>query len=191
MPSRKKLELCAVTDNKCCFAQSEGSIYLKPEIECRRDALYSIQAFCNEAREKPRFKDLPGAVPITSFPRFRKCFGWLKANSSRIFEDERMGPPYARIGRDRRAMTRDTEHYAILYEYIPSGEQHVDTEGLQAQMDFLYLVGFKICDLKPGNWIGGVLVDMAALESPWEMHWSHLSHKHFDVNRIGFLSQSV
>lgn len=173
------------------IAQSEEPIYLKPEIESRKDALYNTQAFCNEARQKPRFKKLPGAVPITSFPRFQKCFGWLKANSTRLFEDGRMGPPYARVGRDRRAMTRDVEYYAILYEYIPPGEQHVDMEGLQAQMDLLYLVGFDICDLKPENWIGGVLVDMAALESPWEMHWSHRAHKHYDVNRISFLSQSV
>lgn len=173
------------------IAQSEEPIYLKPEIESRKDDLYNTQAFCDKARQKPRFKNLPGAVPIASFPRFRKCFGWLKANSSRLFEDERMGPPYARIGRDRWSMTEDTEYYAILYEYIPPGEQHVDTEGLQAQMDLLYLVGFDICDLKPENWIGGILVDMAALESPWEMHWSHRAHKQFSVNSIGFLSQSV
>ncbi|CAG9984896.1 unnamed protein product [Clonostachys byssicola] len=191
MPSKKNAGTALLQMIGASIAQSEGPIYLKPEIESRKDALYNTQAFCNEARQKPRFNKLPGAVPITSFPRFRKRFGWLKANSTRLFEDGRMGPPCARVGRDRRAMTKDGEYYAILYEYISPGEQHVDMEGLQAQMDLLYLVGFDICDLKPENWIRGILIDMAALESPWEMHWSHRAHKHYDVNRISFLSQGV
>ncbi|CAI6099340.1 unnamed protein product [Clonostachys chloroleuca] len=38
------------------IAQSEEPIYLKPDIESRKDALYNTQAFCSEAFQNPSSK---------------------------------------------------------------------------------------------------------------------------------------
>ncbi|KAG6078467.1 hypothetical protein E4U30_002659 [Claviceps sp. LM220 group G6] len=55
-----------------------------------------------------------------------------------------------------------TEEYrAIVYEYVPSSDAGLDTEVVQAQLDFFWLGGPWMVPMRIENWGGtGILLDM-------------------------------
>lgn len=50
------------------------------------DALSNLYAFSDDGRRKPPVKAGPDSLAVSSTPRFRKCFGWLKI-SGRYLKD--------------------------------------------------------------------------------------------------------
>lgn len=142
----------------------------------KRDAWHNVYCFSDEARTAP-FPEGLEAVEITSMPRLRKCYGWLKF-SGKVFEGLplRFRAPPAKISKIQRSISPSEEYTAIVYEYIEEGE---NDEAVVEEVDrFCWLTGFSH-NLSPAtrNWKRGVLVDLSDIVNVRGYGWHEWSYK--------------
>lgn len=107
------------------------------------DAIDNPLAFSAEGRQRRQVKDADG-VKITSVPRMNKCFGWLKIDGEYLHNlpQRRLRPIPVRLPKyGDRCIVRGQQHFAIMYEYVPEGDN--DTDQMQEVLDFLWRAGFE------------------------------------------------
>ncbi|KAK4039965.1 hypothetical protein C8A01DRAFT_46621 [Parachaetomium inaequale] len=147
-----------------------------------KDAIDNLLAFSAEGRQRQQVKDAD-AVQISSIPRMKKCFGWLKIDGEYLLRNLPWGlrPVAVRLPKfGDRQIEPDRQHFAIMYEYIPEGDK--DTGQMQQALDFLWRAGFDFSQsLRKENWKSGVLVDLSDFISPVGYCW-HLSRR-MDASR--------
>lgn len=139
----------------------------------RGDALANLYAFSDDGRQKPPVKACPDSLVVSSIPRFRKCFGWLKISGRYLknLDCVALAPPTLTIQEVQRGILPDQEYFAIIYEYIP--ENGNDLAAVQSQIDFLWRAGFNFAPTPlRDNWKDSVLVDLSEIECPWQLGWS-------------------
>ncbi|KAI5860387.1 hypothetical protein GGS23DRAFT_613950 [Durotheca rogersii] len=165
---------------------STEPIYLNPEPKTFQDALANLHAFSDEGRRKQRFRDTPGAIPYSSAPRLRQCFGWTKVSGKELYALRReMWPPRAVLGGLVREIRPSEEYYAIVYELIPQDQPAMDVHVTQSQLDFFWLVGFCFVPMRLENWAGpGMLLDMADIICPWHAGWFKALYRRFVVTNL-------
>lgn len=129
---------------------------------------------------------MPGAAQYTSTPRLRQCFGWTKVNESQLFAlPWARRPPCFTVRNQLRALRRDEDHFAIVYEFVPeraAGALATVAE-LQPQLDFFWLVGFCFAPvMRTEEWHRfGLFMDMSDLVNPWSAGWSDKIYRRFVV----------
>ncbi len=171
-------------DSKPCIINR--SVYLNPEPKTFQDALANLHAFSDEGRRKQRFRDLAGAIPYTSTPRLRECFGWMMVSGMELLALP-MGirPPRVKLGGQVHEILPTQEYYAIVYEWIPESESVMDKDIVQSQLDFFWLVGFCFVPIRLENWVRpGVLIDTADLICPWHIGWFLPWYKRYIVKEL-------
>ncbi|KAK4106031.1 hypothetical protein N658DRAFT_562995 [Parathielavia hyrcaniae] len=161
---------------------NEGPFVIKVELPIRihaqasthEDAMDNLLAFSNEGRQQQRMKDLD-AIIVSSIPRMKKCFGWLKIDGGYLWSLPRSTRPTLvrlRTYGDRQILS-DRQYIAIMYKYVPEGDS--EPAQLQAVLDFFWRTGFDFTQsLRKENWKSGVLVDWSDFMSPIGFQW----HKH-------------
>lgn len=147
-------------------------IYLHPDPTTWKDAVANLHAFSEEGRHERRFRSLPNAVPYSSIPRQRECFGWIKVSGRELHNmDKSIRPPRDTLDGVVREILPSELYHAVVYEFI-SEEHHLDMDVLQSQLDFFWLTGFCLVPLRVENWKGpGILIDMADIICPWHAGW--------------------
>ncbi|KAM0269244.1 hypothetical protein ACHAQH_009808, partial [Verticillium albo-atrum] len=161
---------------------SPEPIYLKAEPKTFEDAIKNLHAFSDEDRHKSRYKGQPDAIPYTSTPRLRQCFGWMKVSGEELWAlGQELRPPDITLDGLRHHVLRDEEYYAIVYEFVPESELVTNPEAMQRELDFLWRVGFCFVPLRKEYWIDGVLLDMADIIYPWHAAWFRIRFKRLVV----------
>ncbi|KAK4241302.1 hypothetical protein C8A03DRAFT_12407 [Achaetomium macrosporum] len=143
----------------------------------RGDALTNLYCFCDDGRRNPPVEAGPATLAVSSVPRFRKCYRWLKISGRDLKELDRgtLAPPILTIAEVQREILPDQEYFAIVYEYIP--ENGNDLAAVQSQIDFLCRTGFNFAPTPlRDNWKDSVLVDLSEIECPWQLGWSSASY---------------
>lgn len=142
----------------------------------------NLLAFSTEGRQEQLVKDAD-AIEITSIPRMKKCFGWLKIDGEQFFKLHwRLRPEVVKLRNvaDRQILP-DRQYFAIVYEYIPEGDN--DRGQMQQVLDFLWRAGFDFCQsLRKENWKSGVLVDLSDIISPVGYSWHKNSYRRADAS---------
>ncbi|OAQ97245.1 hypothetical protein LLEC1_07061 [Akanthomyces lecanii] len=85
----------------------------------------NMLAFSDEWRRKglPAHCNPDELVEVTSMPRVRKCYGWIKIKGETLFRlRPEWWPPRLKIEKRTRQMERDAEYTALVYEYVEEGE---------------------------------------------------------------------
>ncbi|KAH6636216.1 hypothetical protein F5144DRAFT_171095 [Chaetomium tenue] len=148
------------------------------------DAIDNLLAFSAEGRQRRQVKDADG-VQISSVPRMKKCFGWLKIDGEYLHNlpQRRLRPIPVRLPKyGDRCIVRGQRHFAIMYEYIPEGDN--DTGQMQEVLDFLWRAGFEYTQtLQKENWKSGVLVDLSDFRSPLNDWWHPKGYRRRDASR--------
>ncbi|KAM4057190.1 hypothetical protein HRG_004030 [Hirsutella rhossiliensis] len=134
-------------------------VYADPRTQS--EALDNLYAFSDEGRLTRSSRRSFMTVSVTSMPRMRKCFGWLRLSGD-VFHAlplELKAPSFT-ISKIQRSMSFDKEYIALVYEFIEEGR---NDEAVVEEVDrFFWLAGFSHT-LSPSikNWKSGVLVDLA------------------------------
>ncbi|RSM19764.1 hypothetical protein CDV31_001395 [Fusarium ambrosium] len=141
-------------------AAESKSIRVLANPKTKQEARYNLFWFSDEAHLASFPEDLE-AVEITSMPRFRKCYGWLKFNGE-VFKSLPVGLRVhpRTVSKVQRSISFSKDYTAIVYEYVEEGE---NDEAVVEEVDrFCWLTGFSH-NLSPAarNWKSGVLVDLA------------------------------
>lgn len=161
---------------------SNESIYLSPDPKSRSDAMANLFACSQERRLSKPFKNLPGRVRLSSPPRKRECFGWVRFSSQELLSlprDLRAG--MILVGRHKRHLLPGKEYYAIVYEFIPDHMPLLNDDSIQAAFDFFWLSGFTFMDLRTENWWRGIFLDAASFISPVAAPWSANGGNRVDI----------
>ncbi|KAK4239855.1 hypothetical protein C8A03DRAFT_42557 [Achaetomium macrosporum] len=87
------------------------------------DAMDNLLAFSTEGRRRQQVKDAD-AIQISAIPHMKKCFGWLKIHGEQLTNlPGRVRAPPVRLEKyGYRQIWPDREYFAIVYEYIPEGD---------------------------------------------------------------------
>ena len=152
------------------------SILVCPDPTTKTDAKDNLLAFSDEARNQVRSAasqtEFIGLVSITSVPRLRKCFGWMKFTGEELYErlPRKLWPPQIKIEKRNLSIKDEKLYTAVVYEFIPNGENK--EEDVQQSLDFFQLAGFSFTPtLLLRNWKMGVLLDMSDIAYAWGDGW--------------------
>lgn len=146
------------------------SIHVHANPQTQDDALDNLFAFCDEAQMPPDPNSPfitaiePGSsntASITSMPRLRKCYGWLKLGRE-VFNSLPMrlrAHPYT-VSKTMRSISCSEEYTVLIYEYVEEGEN--DPAVVEEVDRFFWLTGFSHT-FSPAarNWKSGVLIDLS------------------------------
>lgn len=149
-----------------------GPILIDPNPDSETAAKSNLRAFSNEVRQKRRVSTTENLVSITTMPRMRKCYGWLKFSSNQLDRMPRsLFPPVMKLDlKTKRCMYEGMEYTAVVYEYIEEGENKIDD--VKSVLDFLWQVGFAFPQpSKENNWKSGVLIDHSDIVAPGWLGW--------------------
>ncbi|KAI1780364.1 hypothetical protein F4818DRAFT_395467 [Hypoxylon cercidicola] len=140
---------------------NDPTILINPEPKTRRDALENTLNFSQERRQNGSSKTGLEPMPISSIPRLRQCYGWVKINGQIFDTWPRHALPRNRnIEKLTRTVSRDKEYIAIIYEYIDEAEN--DPVVVEEVSDFLWRAGFGYTSSSLArNWKSGVLIDLS------------------------------
>ena len=168
------------------IAASDEPIYLRPGPKDRLDAMKNLFACSREGRLSKPFQDRDDRVCLPPIPRIRECFGWMQFKSEELFSlfavRRDLSPGEIIIDRQRRHFLPEKEYYAVVYEYIPSDITPLDDAAIQSVFDFFWLSGFTFRDIRPENWLGGIVLDMACFVNPLSVGWYASNHERIDVS---------
>ncbi|KND88040.1 hypothetical protein TOPH_07334 [Tolypocladium ophioglossoides CBS 100239] len=98
-------------------------IHANPQTQ--QEALDNLYAFSDEVRLRQSSPESSRTVSITSIPRIRKCYGWLRL-SGNVFHalPLELKAPSFKIDKIQRSMSFDREYIALVYEYIEEGRNN-------------------------------------------------------------------
>ncbi|KAJ4162719.1 hypothetical protein NW754_014137 [Fusarium falciforme] len=149
----------------------------------KQEARYNLFWFSDEARLASFPEDLE-AVEITSMPRFRKCYGWVKFSGEilKTLPIKLRAQPRT-VSKIQRSISSSNEYTAIVYEYVEEGE---NKEAVVEEVDrFCWLTGFSH-NLSPAarNWKSGVLVDLADIVHARGYGWHEVTYKPWAADLI-------
>ncbi|KAJ4212487.1 hypothetical protein NW759_011526 [Fusarium solani] len=149
----------------------------------KQEARYNLFWFSDEARLASFPEDLE-AAEITSMPRFRKCYGWLKFSGevSKSLPFRLWAPPRT-VSKIQRSISWSKEYTAIVYEYVEGGENE---EAVVEEVDrFCWLTGYSH-NLSPAarNWKSRVLVDLADIVHARGYGWHEVTYKQWTADLI-------
>ncbi|KAI1819219.1 hypothetical protein F4861DRAFT_158490 [Xylaria intraflava] len=137
-------------------------ILLNPHPTTRDEATSNTLAFSDEGRQSPvSGQSSDEVMSISSIPRMRKCYGWSKVHGRTINTwPRKMRPGVLRINKTKCYFSESEEYTAIVYEYVPEGDN--DGAAVERAADFLWRAGFgyTLCSAAR-NWKSGVLVDLS------------------------------
>lgn len=176
------LEMIATAIERATTTGSTESspIYINPEPTSREDAIANLFAFSEDGGPKgwrlgvgaTAAANSDSLLLVSSMPRQRKCFGWLKIRGDFLQNQKGMAPPTL-LAEDniQRQIQPDQEYFAIVYEYIPEADN--DPVAVQSQLDFYWRTGFSFTPVaNANNWKNSVLVDLSELVCPWSLGWT-------------------
>ncbi|KAK1762574.1 hypothetical protein QBC33DRAFT_481372 [Phialemonium atrogriseum] len=148
------------------------------------DAMANVCAFSHEGRQRQSSAGSSGVTAISSIPRMRKCYGWLRF-SGQIFlkMPARLRAPTLHIDKVKRTMSADREYIAIVYEYVEEVEN--DPAVVEEVAAFFWLAGFSHT-ISPAarNWKSGVLVDLSDIVHPGGYGWHPKLYGPRKANRL-------
>ncbi|KAI1759068.1 hypothetical protein GGR53DRAFT_179396 [Hypoxylon sp. FL1150] len=137
-----------------------GPILVDPNPKTMDDALSNTLAFSYEGRQSQLRNDARTMI-ISSTPRMRQCFGWVKVDGHILLNwPRRLRPPTIRIDQITRSFSADKEYIGIIYEYVEEGEN--DRVIVEEVANFLWRAGFGYTRCSAArNWKNGVLIDLS------------------------------
>ncbi|KAI0387031.1 hypothetical protein F5Y04DRAFT_75482 [Hypomontagnella monticulosa] len=146
-------------------------VLIQPPPTTMKEARRNLLAFSDERRRAQSRADST-LSPVTSIPRMRQCYGWLKLTSDDVFRllPDRLYPFEITLQGLPRRLEKGLRYTAIIYEYIEDTGN--SPEAIQQVLDFLRSTGFahngswRAC-----NWKGGVLVDHSDFVHPGGCGW--------------------
>ncbi|GAB1311746.1 hypothetical protein MFIFM68171_01956 [Madurella fahalii] len=146
------------------------------------DALDNLLALSTEDRQSQLVKDAD-AVEISSIPRMKKCFRWLKIDGEQLCNlHRRLRSVVVKLRNiEDRQIFPDRKYFSIVYEYIPEGDNYMGQ--MQLVLDFLWRAGFVFRQsLRKENWKSGVLVDLSDVISPGGHNWHKNAYRRTDAS---------
>ncbi|KAL1859836.1 hypothetical protein VTK73DRAFT_7437 [Phialemonium thermophilum] len=149
-------------------------VFLHPSPATLEDAKANLYAFSDDVRRKRKSKGTRGTgmLTVTSVPRMRKCYGWLKIHHDHLW---RILPSSLRAGevqveKVRRVLQPGLLYTAVVYEFIEPGPN--DPEAVQEVLDFLWRAGFEYTQtMSTKNWQSNVLLDHSEIVNPRGDGW--------------------
>ncbi|KAI0122055.1 hypothetical protein F4814DRAFT_197595 [Daldinia grandis] len=148
-------------------------ILIHPYPETKDIAQRNLFSFSLEGRQAglSRWTDAK-PMPVTSLPRMRECFGWVKVNGNSILGS---WPKYVlpwpiKVGKVKREFEYNTEYSAIVYEWIDGKDNDPATvENVDA---FLWRAGFSFQGgSHEDNWKSSVLIDLGDIVFAYGYAW--------------------
>ncbi|KPM42258.1 hypothetical protein AK830_g4297 [Neonectria ditissima] len=141
-------------------------IKLKANPSTKDEDLANLRAFSNEGRRSHLSAETLEVKAISSIPRIRKCYGWLRLSGQAFREiPTKLRAPSLRVGKIPRTMSAGKEYIAIAYEYIEEGENRPAI--VEKVTNFFCLAGFSHTNSPASrNWKSGVLVDLSDIVHP-------------------------
>ncbi|KAJ4161591.1 uncharacterized protein LMH87_007622 [Akanthomyces muscarius] len=128
------------------LAQDDPSldpVLVYPEPCDWREGYENMLAFSDEWRRKgsPCSASTP-MTEITSMPRIRKCYGWIKIAGDILYQLPPLWqPPHLKIEKIPRQIERNKEYTALVYEYVEEGENNAEV--IQESLNFFRDAGFS------------------------------------------------
>ncbi|KAI0173377.1 hypothetical protein GGR52DRAFT_542896 [Hypoxylon sp. FL1284] len=120
-----------------------SSILINPNPKTKLDALKNTFMFSQEGRQAGLSNVDFEPMVISSMPRMRQCYGWVKINRSILNTWPRNSRPENRnIEKVTRTVSSNKDHVAIIYEYIDEPESDNDSAVVEETSDFLWRAGF-------------------------------------------------
>lgn len=163
-------------------AAASTKIYVNANPKTKEDAVANFDAFAKESLES-QSQDTEGSLGISSMPRMRKCYGWLKISGRNCPIPVNLRPPTVWVGKEKRLMSGDGNHIAIVYEYIEEDENLAET--VEEVASFLWRAGFTFTNYaSEGNWKSGVLVDMSEIVYVHGYGWNERAFGPRDTKRL-------
>lgn len=165
-------------------AAESTQVNLNESPTTKQDAAANFYAFTEESlqNQSQQMQDFG----ISSVPRLRKCYGWLKISGRDSTIPLAVWPPTVDVGKLRRRMSGDGEHIAILYEYVE--EEVNDSKSIEDVTTFLRRAGFCFTNYpEERNWKAGVLVDLSEIAHVEGYGWKE---KVFNMKDAGRPSSS-
>ena len=142
---------------------SLGPVLVDPEPTTQEAAHSNMLAFSDETRAHNAALPERDAnlIELTTMPRMRKCFGWLRFRGIELLRRMPLDlhPPMSMmVGKVERSIDADLTYMGLVYEYIEEGENEL--AAVQEVLDFLWRAGFAHAPVtKAENWTAGVLLD--------------------------------
>lgn len=162
-------------------ATNSTKIYINPNPKTKKDAMANLHAFTKEGRQSQ--SQYTEALEISSIPRMRKCYGWLKVGGQSSGIPSGLWPPTLQVGKRRRCMSGDGDHIAIVYEYIEESDN--DPQAVKEVADFLWRAGFAFTNYpERRNWKNGVLVDLSEIVHVKGHEWKEREFKPRDAKYL-------
>ncbi|KAM3536566.1 hypothetical protein MY4038_000021 [Beauveria bassiana] len=144
----------------------KGPVRIFPVPQNRVECRANLMAFCDEQRAiQKRHDKHEDFEDVTSIPRLRRCYGWMKVTSEQLKAKipRKRWPPFVDCGEVVRGLDQPTngkEYLAIVYEYIEEADNVA--ERMQETIDFLHDAGFHFCLTSMlRNWKNSMLVDFS------------------------------
>ncbi|ATY60519.1 hypothetical protein A9K55_005862 [Cordyceps militaris] len=137
----------------------------------------NMLAFSDEWRRKgqPDCASTP-LITITSMPRIRKCYGWIKITGDTLYQLPSLWrPPRLKIEKTSRQMERHMEYTALVYEYVEEGEN--DAAVIEESLNFFRDAGFSHTRISLArNWKKSVLIDMSDIIFSGGFGWKRCAY---------------
>ena len=128
----------------------------------------SLLAFSDEVRQQNATLEASGWLQITTLPRLRQCYGWMRFTDEELYSRLRKKlsmPQHMEVERVKRFIELDASYTAVIYEFIEGDEN--DPDVLESTLDFLSHAGFSYGSTpKANNWKRRVLIDAADIVQP-------------------------
>ncbi|KAM3543663.1 hypothetical protein ARSEF1564_003423 [Beauveria bassiana] len=142
---------------------SLGPILVNPHPGNWKEGYDNMLAFSDEWRRRGLLDDCASSPVeiVTSMPRMRKCYGWIKIKGETLYQLPLLWrPPHLRIERTSRQIQSDMEYTALVYEYVEEGEN--DEAAIEESLNFFRAAGFSHTRISLArNWKKSVLIDMS------------------------------
>ncbi|KAH6988151.1 hypothetical protein BKA56DRAFT_479052 [Ilyonectria sp. MPI-CAGE-AT-0026] len=169
------------------------SIQVHANPRTQDDAMDNLFAFCDDAQMPPDPKSPfittiePGSsntTSITSMPRLRKCYGWLKLGGE-VFDSlprRLQAHPYT-VSKITRSISSSEEYTVLIYEYVEEGEN--DPAVVEEVDRFFWLAGFSHT-FSPAarNWKNGVLIDLSDMIEARGYGWLKMLYGPWEASQI-------
>ncbi|KAI2615194.1 hypothetical protein GGR54DRAFT_301640 [Hypoxylon sp. NC1633] len=140
---------------------STAPILINAKPKTWREAWSNTLAFSSDRRKGQLSSRTSGFMTVSSVPRMRQCYGWLKIDGRTLCNwPSKLRPRPVQCDKLVRRISPDEEYIAIVYEYIQecANEEAVVEEAA----DFLWRAGFgHVMDSRVENWKSGVLIDLS------------------------------
>lgn len=119
-----------------------GPILVHPTPAKWKQAMENLCVFSDEKRQANAVGS-SFLIPVTSVPRLRQCYGWLKLTDDDLLRlvPRKFRPPYIKVEKITRTIQRDVCYIGLVCEFVDEASNRLEV--VQQVLDLLRSAGFS------------------------------------------------